>query len=46
VRFRHPDKAPLREVRVDGRAWEDVDPAKEWVILPTLSGPVEMEALY
>jgi hypothetical protein len=46
VRFRHPERAPLREVRVDGRIWEAVDPAKEWAILPPLEAPVQLEARY
>lgn len=46
VRFRHPDRTPFREVRVAGKVWGKVDPDKEWVILPPLQEPVQIEALY
>jgi len=44
VRFRHPEKAPIRSVRVNGRRWnafqeEDVD-------ITGLAGVVEVEAKY
>jgi len=31
LRFRHPEKAELKQVRVNGEAGERFDPAKEWV---------------
>jgi hypothetical protein len=34
VRFRHPREKPLRAATVNGRAWKDFDPAKEWVRIP------------
>jgi hypothetical protein len=34
VRFRHPDKKPIRDVTVNGRAWRDFDSALEWVRVP------------
>jgi hypothetical protein len=34
VRFRHPDKKPMREVTVNGQAWKDFDAAGEWVRIP------------
>lgn len=46
VRFRHPDKIPLREVRVNGQAWDDFDPVKEWVRLPAIPDSVEIEAVF
>lgn len=34
VRFRHPDKKPIRSVTVNGRAWQDFDAEGEWVRVP------------
>ncbi len=34
VRFRHPDGKRMRAVTVNGRAWQDFDPAADWVRLP------------
>jgi hypothetical protein len=34
VRFRHPDKKPMRAVTVNGRAWKDFDTSGEWVRIP------------
>jgi hypothetical protein len=34
VRFRHPDKKPMRGVTVNGRAWQDFDASGEWVRIP------------
>ena len=31
IRFRHPDRKPIRSVTVDGADWKDFDSAKEWV---------------
>ncbi len=31
LRLRHPQGAPLHSVRVNGRAWDDFDPANEWI---------------
>ncbi|HAK95343.1 MAG TPA: hypothetical protein DCM87_10150 [Planctomycetes bacterium] len=33
VRFRHPRNLAMRSVTVNGAAWEDFDPAKEWVMI-------------
>lgn len=38
VRFRHPDQLPLRSVRVNGAAWSDFDPVREWVRLRPRDG--------
>ena len=34
VRFRHPDKKPIRGVTVNGSAWKDFDASGEWVRIP------------
>jgi len=34
VRLRHPTRARLRSVRVDGAEWRDFDPDREWVRIP------------
>jgi hypothetical protein len=34
IRFRHPDKKPMRGVTVNGRAWQDFDASGEWVRIP------------
>lgn len=31
MRLRHPQEAPIRSVRVNGRQWPDIDPNQEWV---------------
>jgi hypothetical protein len=43
--LRHPSKAPLRAVRVDGKEWKDFDPAMERVTLkPAGPGRISVEA--
>jgi hypothetical protein len=37
LRIRHPARALLKRVTVDGRPWQDFDSAKEWIKLPTES---------
>lgn len=34
LRLRHPNGEALRSVSVDGEAWTDFDPGKEWVRVP------------
>ena len=47
LRFRHPEGNPIREVLVDGKAHADVNPAREWIILPGALPPrVEITARY
>jgi len=46
LRFRHPRQAPLVSVSVNGRAHEDFDAAKEWVVLPALREPTTVEARF
>lgn len=31
IRLRHPEAAAMKSVTVNGRAWTDFDPAREWV---------------
>jgi hypothetical protein len=47
VRLRHPEARPLRAVTVNGQAWTDFDPNKEWVRIkgPT-QGRYSVVALY
>lgn len=33
VRFRHPDRAPMRSATVRGEEWRAFDPKKEWVVI-------------
>ena len=35
VRLRHPQAKPIRSVSVNGQAWTDFDPVKEWVRIPS-----------
>ena len=46
ARFRHPDGKSMNRVTVDGKAWENFDPAKEWVILPPLDNRTIVIAYY
>jgi hypothetical protein len=34
VRFRHPDSKPIRSVSVNGKAWQNFDVTKEYIIIP------------
>ena len=34
VRFRHPDRARMRAVTVNGHPWTDLDSARDWVRIP------------
>ncbi len=38
VRLRHPDGRSMRAVTVNGKAWSDFDPAKEWVRIQSPGG--------
>jgi hypothetical protein len=33
VRFRHPAKAAIKSVLVNGKSWSAYDPDKEWIII-------------
>ncbi|MGC8989074.1 MAG: hypothetical protein ACP5MD_03035, partial [Verrucomicrobiia bacterium] len=47
VRFRHPDKKPLRSVTVNGAPWADFDTVKEWVRIPSPADTqVTVSAIY
>jgi len=46
LRFRHPDKARMSKVLVNGKPWPDFDPAKEWGVLPALTERTIVEAVY
>lgn len=46
LRFRHPEKARLIGVTVNGRAMETFDAEKEWVELPALAEPMTVEARF
>ena len=46
VRFRHPERKPIKSVTVNGEAWSDFDPAKEVVRLHDVQGSVKVEAAY
>ncbi len=47
VRLRHPDKSPIRRVTLNGQAWNDFDPAQEWVRIPRpTAGRYRLEAGY
>ena len=34
VRLRHPDRKRIRSVTINGRPWQEFDPAREWVRIP------------
>jgi hypothetical protein len=46
VRFRHPQRKPIKSATVNGKAWSDFDPAKEVVRLHDVQGSVKVEAAY
>ena len=46
ARFRHPEKALLKAVQVNGRDWSAIDPRKGDVDLTGLSGRLVVEASY
>jgi hypothetical protein len=46
LRLRHPSKARLTKVTVNGRPWKDFDTEKEWIALPTGPNQVEVVAYY
>lgn len=47
VRFRHPERKPIQAVTVNGRAYDQFDTDKEWVILPgDIEGEQEIVARY
>jgi hypothetical protein len=44
--LRRPDAAPVREVRVNGKPWDEFDAARETLRLTGLSGTVTVEVRY
>lgn len=47
VRFRHPEEKPIKEVTVNGEAWNNFDPAKGAIrLLGATHGKVEVVASY
>jgi hypothetical protein len=46
ISFRHPEGKKIKSVTVNGRAWQDFDPAKDEVTLPGTSGKVTVVAEY
>ncbi|HQG49028.1 MAG TPA: hypothetical protein PK373_08065, partial [Sedimentisphaerales bacterium] len=47
LRIRHPQEHPIKSVLVNGRPYEKIDRAKEWIILPgSLEGRQEILARY
>jgi hypothetical protein len=44
LRFRHPKQTPIKSVMVNGKAWNDFDPAKEIIRLHGVEGSVRIEA--
>ena len=46
ARFRHPEGKSMNRVTVNGKAWTDFDPEKEWVVLPGLEEETVVVAYY
>ncbi len=46
LRLRHPMMTPIKGATINGRAWNDFDPAKEVIRLHDLRGSVRAEVLY
>ena len=46
LRLRHPEKAALKQVTVNGGAWTQFNAQKEWIELPTDEKAVRVVALY
>lgn len=46
ARFRHPDAKKMGRVTVNGKAWNEFDAAKEWVVLPALKAKTVVVAYY
>ena len=46
LRLRVPAGHQLRSVKLDGRSWNDFDPAQEWITLPPSPGTIHVEAHY
>lgn len=46
LRLRHPQRALLKRVTLDGRSWRDFDAAKEWIRLPVAASTLKVVAYY
>jgi hypothetical protein len=46
LRVRHPEGMPIKQVTVNGKAWQDFDALKEWVKIPKAAGKYEIVASY
>ena len=46
LRLRHPHKARISKVTVDGKPWPGVDAKKEWVVLPPVTSRTAVRAVY
>ena len=46
LRLRHPKSAPITSVTVNGKPWQDFDPAKEVVRLHGVADTVKVEVIY
>ncbi|MBN1342406.1 MAG: hypothetical protein JXQ73_06985 [Phycisphaerae bacterium] len=46
LRLRHPKMTPIKGATVNGKAWSDLDPAKEVIRLHDVSGSVRVEVGY
>jgi hypothetical protein len=46
LRLRHPKSAPITSVTVNGKPWQDFDPAKEVVHLHGVADTVKAEVIY
>jgi hypothetical protein len=46
LRVRHPKKAPMKKVTVNGKPWQDFDVASETVRLAGCLGKVAVEIRY
>lgn len=40
LRLRHPEKAPIKQVTLNGRPWKRFDPEKEWIEIDTAEAVV------
>jgi hypothetical protein len=46
LRLRHPERASIKRVIVNGRAWNEFNSAKEWITLPTEVSELTVTAYY
>jgi hypothetical protein len=46
LRLRHPDRAPIKSVKLNGQAWTRFDAKNEWVELPDSKAKISLVAYY